>query len=272
MHMRPSRVLQKLRSGGVVSCSKINFADPAVAEIGASAGLDCLWLDMEHGPSGLHDIGNQIRAAKNYNTDVIVRTARGSYSDLIRPLEADATGIMVPHVMSAEDALQIVQQTRFHPVGRRPLDGGGADGSYCGIPTDRYIEQANRERFVILQIEDPESIDELEAIASVDGYDMLFFGSGDYAHGLGIPGQFDDPRIEAARRQVAEVARQHGKYAGTVGSVDGLSSLIDQGYRFISVGADVVGLSSYLSSIASSFPAAPDNSGVITPGPYSGDA
>ncbi len=68
------------------------------------------------------------RAAKVFDVDAIVRVPRGSYSDMIRPLELDAAGIMVPHVMSAEDARQVVRWTRFAPVGLRPLDGGNADG------------------------------------------------------------------------------------------------------------------------------------------------
>jgi 4-hydroxy-2-oxoheptanedioate aldolase len=268
--MRPSRVLRKLHSGGVVSCSKINLADPAVVQIAASVGLDCLWVDMEHGPSTLHDIGNQIRAAKVHDTDVLVRTSRGSYSNLIRPLEADAAGIMVPHVMSAEDAYEIVQQTRFHPLGRRPLDGGGADGAYCRIPTEEYVEQANRERFVVLQIEDPEPLEELDEIAETQGFDMLFFGPGDFTHRLGIPGRFDDPRVGAARKRIAEVAQKHGKFAGTVGSVDSISELIGQGYRFISVGADVVGLMSYLYTVADSFPDSPGSDAGSDLGLYSG--
>ena len=130
LEMRPSRTLAKLRSGGVASCCfKLNLADARAAEIAAMAGFDCLWTDREHVPNDLSAVEKIIWAAKAHNADVIVRVPRGSYSDYIRPLELDAAGIMVPHIMSLADAQNVVRMTRFHPVGRRPVDGGNADGA-----------------------------------------------------------------------------------------------------------------------------------------------
>ena len=73
MQMRPSHVLAKLRSGGIVSCMKFNLADPRAVDLAGHCGFDCLWLDMEHVPNDLGDIGNQVRAAKAHDVDVIVR-------------------------------------------------------------------------------------------------------------------------------------------------------------------------------------------------------
>ncbi len=251
--LRPSRVLKKLRAGEVASCIKINLADTRVVSIAAMCGFDCVWLDMEHVPNSIQAIEHQILAAKAHDVDTLVRTRRGSYSDLILPLEMDAAGIMVPHVMSAEDAKRVAWQTRFHPIGRRALDGGNADGAYCGTTTQDYIAHANSQRFVIIQIEDPEPLEELEAIAAVPGIDMLFFGPGDFSQGIGRPGQFDDPRIAQARQRIAEAARKHGKIAGTVGSIQSLPGLIAMGYHFVSVGADVVGLREYFGAITAAF-------------------
>jgi len=253
INMRPSRVLAKLRAGGVASCTKINLLDSRVVEIAAMAGFDCVWSDMEHVPNDWSAIEKQILAAKVYDTDVVVRVARGGYSDYIRPFEMDATGIMVPHIMSLKDAKDVVRMTRFHPIGRRPVDGGNADGAYCLIDFKDYLQQANHERFVIVQIEDPEPLDELEEIAALDGIDMLFFGPGDFSQGIGAPGEWDHPLIESTRKRIAEVAIAHNKFAGTVGSVDNMENLINMGYRFISIGADVISLTGYFRNIVSEF-------------------
>jgi 4-hydroxy-2-oxoheptanedioate aldolase len=250
MQMQRSKVLEKLRAGEFVGCVKMNLADPRVADIAGLVGLECLWLGMEHTPNTLEQIEHCIRAAKMHDMDTLVRVERGSYSDLVRPLEMDATGIMVPHVMSAADARAIVRQTRFHPIGRRPIDGGNSDGAYCMIPVADYLRQANEQRFLVLQIEDPETMDELDEIAGLEGVDMLFFGPGDYSHGLGIPGQMDDPRIDQARRAVADAARRHGKYAGTTGRLKGLDHLREIGYQFVALGADVLALTDYFGRIA----------------------
>ena len=103
----------------------------------------------------------------------------------------DASGIMVPHIMSLEDAKRVVWMTRFHPIGRRPVDGGNADGAYCAVDFVQYLQEANENRFLCVQIEDPEPLDELEAIVKLDGIDIVFFGPGDFSHGIGAPGQFD---------------------------------------------------------------------------------
>jgi 4-hydroxy-2-oxoheptanedioate aldolase len=261
MQMRPSRVLKKLRAGRVATCFKLNLADARVAEIAALAGFDCLWTDLEHVPNDLSVIEKIIWAAKSRDADVLVRVSRGGYSDYIRPLELDAAGIMVPHCMSLADAREVVRMTRFHPQGRRPVDGGNADGAYCGIDFNRYLEQANEQRMIVVQIEDPEPLEELDAIAALPGIDMLFFGPGDFSHAIGAPGVWDHPRLIEARRRVAEAAVAAGKFAGTVGSAANLDELVSLGYRFISIGADVVGLAQYCNAIMQAFGATQESSG-----------
>jgi 4-hydroxy-2-oxoheptanedioate aldolase len=250
--MRRSRVLEILRSGKVATCFKMNLADSRVSEIASMCGFDCIWLDQEHIGLDWSLMASGIWAAKTNDADVMVRVARGSYSDYIRPLEMDATGILVPHVMNLEDAKKVVHMTRFHPVGRRPVDGGNADGGYTDMDFNKYLKQANEQRFVILQIEDPEPLEDLEAIAELEGYDMLFFGPGDFSHGIGAPGQWDHPLLTETRKRVADVANKYGKFAATVGSPENYKELVDMGYRFINLGADVVGLLNYCKAIVGS--------------------
>lgn len=247
--MRKSRVLKKLREGKVATSIKLNMADPRVAEIAAMCGFDCIWIDLEHVPNDMSTIENVVRAAKVYDTDVLTRVSKGCYSDFIRPLEADSTGIMVPHIMSLEEAKKIVYFTKFHPIGRRPIDGGNADGAYCLIDAKKYMEDANNERFTVIQIEDPEPLDELEEICALPGIDMIFFGPADFSQGIGYPSQMGHEKVLETRREVARIARKHGKFAGTVGSKDNQDMLIDMGYQFINLGSDVRALANYFSDI-----------------------
>ena len=240
MNMRESRVLRRMRAGEVAVSVKLNLSDARNAELAAMSGVDCVWLDMEHVPNNWSDIENAVRAAKIYDCDSLTRVAKGCYSDLIRPFEADSTGIMVPHLMSLEEAKKIVYYTKFHPVGRRPIDGGNADGKFCLVDANEYMRQANEQRFVVVQIEDPEPLAELEEICALPGLDMIFFGPGDFSQGMGIPNQFGHPLIDENRRRIAECARRHGKFAGTVGGPGNFDQLVEMGYNFINVGADVV--------------------------------
>ena len=251
MNMRKSRVLRKIRSGDTAFSFKLNLGDVRAAEIAAMSGIDCLWTDMEHVPNDYQAIENIVRAAKIYDVDVLTRVKRGSYSDRINPLEAESTGIMGPHLMSLAEAREVVYYTKFHPIGRRPIDGGNADGNYCLTDANEYIAQANRERFNVVQIEDPEPLGELEEICALEGIDMIFFGPADFSQGIGRPNAFADPELLRVRELVASTARKHGKMAGTVGGVGNYKMLESLGYNFINLGADVIGLSKYYGNIIS---------------------
>ncbi len=248
--MKPSRVLQKMRAGKIATCTKVNLDSSRAVEIAAMSGFDCIWLCTEHCPSDWALLERQVLAAKSHGCDSMIRVSRGSYSDYVRPFEMDCSGIMVPHVMSLADARNVVRITKFHPVGRRPIDGGNADGEFTRTGMLDYMEQANRDRFVAIQIEDPEPLDELEEIAALDGIDMLFFGPADFSQGIGAPGQWDHPLIAETRKRVAELARKNGKFAGTPGSPANLRELVDMGYTFIPMGADVLALVPYWRDIA----------------------
>lgn len=242
-----------LRAGNAASCLKVNLGDGQAAEIAAMCGFDCLWIDQEHLAQDWSVLNAQIWAAKSHNVDVMVRVPRGSYSGYVKPLEMDAAGILVPHVMNLEDARRVVQMTRFHPVGRRAIDGGSADGAYTNMDLQAYMHDSNRQKFVVLQIEDPEVLPDIEAIAALEGVDMLFFGPGDFSQAIGHPGEWDHPQLLEARKLVAQVANKYGKFAATSGGIDSLDSFLAMGYTFVNVGADVVGLSQYCKNLVDRF-------------------
>jgi 4-hydroxy-2-oxoheptanedioate aldolase len=245
MKFRPSRVLSLIRQGQLATSFKVNLNDPRVIEVAGLSGCDAVWICQEHVPNDLANLEHQIRAARLHNMDSLVRVAKGSYSDYVRPLEADATGIIVPHVGSAEEARQIVEWVRFHPIGKRALDGGNTDGQYCLVPLTDYLRHANEERVVIFQIESPEALAKVEEIAAVPGFNGIMFGPGDFSHRIGRPGQIDDPEVVAARKHVGKVARKHGKFVMSSGLFAPLADLVAEGHQVFNVGADVLALGAY---------------------------
>ena len=249
MPYRKNRIIEKLKRDELVTSLKINCSDSIPVEIACMCGTDCIWLDMEHCAADYNEIGKQILAAKAHGAEVIVRTPRGAYSNVTRPLELDASGVMVPHVMGLEDAKQVVYYTKFHPIGRRPIDGGNADGKYGLLSVEDYIRYSNEEKLTIIQIEDIEALEQVEEIAKLDGIDMLFFGPADFSQSIGEPTNIGNERTLAAKRKVAEVARANGKFAGTVGDPSNVKQLYDMGYRFINLGADVDGLCMYFADV-----------------------
>lgn len=255
MNLRSSRILRELRAGKRPTCFKLNLGDPRVIELCGLAGASAVWLCNEHVSNDWFNLENQIRAAKLYDVDTIVRVEKGSYSDYVKPFEADATAIMVPHVRTAEEARQIVQMARFHPLGRRAVDGGNPDGCYCQIPVADYMAHSNSERLLIFQIESPEALENVEAIAAVPGYEMLLFGPGDFSHLIGKPGQTDAPEVVAARKRVGAAGRKHGKYVVAPGMMAPRAVLEAEGYHVFTLGADVLGLNDYFKAKLKAFAA-----------------
>lgn len=251
--MRESRVLRTIREGKVARVLKLNTNDTKVAEIFAMAQPDAIWLCNEHCSGSFESMENQIRAAKTHDVDAIVRVARGSYSDYIRPLEMDASGLIVPHIMNLGDATDVRNMTKFAPLGRRPVDGGNNDARFSRVELSDYLETANRDRYVMYQIEDPEVMDDLDEIAALEGVDALFFGPGDMSVALGIPGQLDHPDIVKMRQQVATAARKNNKIAATVSGPATVKEYVDTGYNLLNIGADVLALTYYADHMLSAF-------------------
>lgn len=252
-HMRPSRILRTIADGKVAKVLKMNTADATVAECFAQSGIDALWLCQEHVPTSHAEIQHIVRTAKIHDVDTLVRVARGGYSDYIRPLEVDATGLVVPHVMDSADAATVRDMTKFAPIGRRALDGGNADGGFTRVELLDYLKTANEQRVILHQVEDPSALDDIEAMAALPGVDGLFFGPGDFSVAIGQPGEIMGGEVQAARVKVAEVARRHGKIAATVGGPAMIGDLAAMGYNLLSVGADVVALNAYADSAVKAF-------------------
>lgn len=253
MKLRPSRILRELRAGQNSTLFKLNLNDPRVVELAGLSGASGVWLCNEHVPNDWMNLEHQIRAAKLHDLDTIVRVSKGSYSEYNKPFECDATGIMVPHIRNADEAREVVEMVRCHPLGSKPLDAGNMDGAFCQASLADYVKHCNEEKFVILQIESPEALEQVEAIAAVPGYDMLLFGAGDYSHRAGVLGQATCDAVVAARRRVHAAALANGKYAAAASLFGQKEMLIEEGVRVFCLGADVIEVGKAFNSAVAAF-------------------
>lgn len=239
--MRPSRVKAKLRKNEPVLMTALHLLDPQVFEMVSLLGFDGIWLDLEHHPTSVESAATLVRAARVGGTDVMIRPAKGEFMRLGRMLEIGAHGIMYPRCSGADEAREVVKWSKFAPVGQRGFDGGNPDMPYCSMATPDYIQTANEETFVVIQLEDQSAVDQALEIASVPGVDVLFFGPSDFTILSGIPGQFDHPLVEQAIQKVAAAAKKAGKAWGMPSwSVEMTQKLMGQGARFLAHGCDIV--------------------------------
>ncbi|MEW4563222.1 aldolase/citrate lyase family protein [Bremerella sp. JC770] len=239
--MSKSKVLANLRRHEPSLGVALHINSPDVFEMTSQLGFDAIWLDMEHHATGLESAVNLIRAARIGGADVVVRPGKGEFMRLGRMLEAGAKGIMYPRCSSAEEAREVVQWAKFAPVGKRGCDASGPDANFMLTPLDTYLEQANEETFLIIQIEDPQALDHVDEIAAVEGVDMLMLGPGDFSILSGFPGQFDHPRLLAAHEKVIAAAENMGKrWAATCGSIAQAKEYVQRGAGLVFHGCDLV--------------------------------
>lgn len=239
--MRFSRVKAKLRGGDPALITCCHFIDPSVYELVSLMGFDGIWLDLEHHATSDETAATLMRATRVGASDVIARPAKGEFMRMGRLLEAGAQGIMYPRCESAEEAAELVRWAKFAPQGERGVDGANGDNPYCAMPMPPYLKAANEHTLLIAQLESPTALDQAEAIAKVEGIDVLMLGPGDLSVIAGIPYQFDHPLIVDAYRRVAAAAKSAGKWWGTVsGSPEHTRKLLDLGARFICHGCDLI--------------------------------
>jgi 4-hydroxy-2-oxoheptanedioate aldolase len=237
--VRSSKVLKKLRQGETVFCLKSIYAEPDICEMMGYLGTDVIWICNEHIGINPEKLKNVIRAGRAGDVDIMVRRAFGNYDDLLQPLEMGAAGLMIPHCTSAEMVREIIHHTKFHPIGKRGVDGVSGDSFFGTVPVDEYMRRANEETFVMVQIEDAEAVDEIEKIAEIEGVDIIFIGPADLSHSLGVPGDFKNGKVREAISRAIKACNANGKWCGTSGlDSDYMRELIAEGVRFLTVGSD----------------------------------
>lgn len=238
---RPSRVLTNLRQGLPTLGIALHLNDPSLYEMASLMGFDAIWLDLEHHGHSVESAGSLMRGARVGGCDVVARPGKGEFMRMGRMLEAGASGIMYPRCDSAAEAAEVVKWAKFAPIGKRGFDGSGPDVPFLLTSMKDYLPRANQETFVIIQIEEPHALDEVDAIFAVPGVDFVMLGPADFSVLTGIPGEFGHPSIRSAIERIATAARKAGKsWAATCGSLEIARQYIEMGARLVFHGCDLV--------------------------------
>jgi 2-keto-3-deoxy-L-rhamnonate aldolase RhmA len=194
--MRKSKVLTKLRQGQPARLAMLGHFIPPFIAYAAHEGYDGIWLDLEHRAMEQREVQALLALFHHYDIDCMLRPATREKALLYRYLEDGATGLIVPHVSDAETAHDLVNKVRYPPIEDRGLAGIGLDANY-GLDSD-VVQHANSETFLFVQIETVEAVNNLEAIATVEGIDGLYIGPAD----LGLRMSFEP---DATRKNMSEV-------------------------------------------------------------------
>jgi 4-hydroxy-2-oxoheptanedioate aldolase len=213
--LRANSIKAKLASQDCVFGTFCGISSPTVMEILGLAGFDFAVIDREHGTFTLGETENLIRAAASTSISPMVRVGGADPTSVRQPLDMGAAGIHVPQIESAAMAADVVRAALFHPRGERGLQPWVRNASYGVQPLAEYLADKNEDTCLVLHLEGHLALKELDAILSVDGYDVLFIGPYDLSHSLGIPGEVNHPKVRETMHRIVEETRRAGKYAGT---------------------------------------------------------
>ena len=233
---------EALRGDRLVLClALLNSRTPDVPAIAAACGYDAVYVDLEHTSTSLETAAMLCASAAGAGIAGMVRVPSQDPSTIARALDNGATGIIVPHINSKAEAEAAVDAARFPPIGHRSISGPNVVSGYDPRPASELTSVLEQSTVVAVMIETPAAVEASEAIASVEGIDMILLGPSDLTAEMGIHGQYENEHFHRAVESVAAACRSHGVALGMAGikSVDLLNRFVGLGLRFISAGTDI---------------------------------
>ncbi|MGC9522677.1 MAG: HpcH/HpaI aldolase family protein [Anaerolineae bacterium] len=234
-------VKAKLARGEATVGTWTMIGHPSVAEILARAGFDWVVLDIEHGMPDWPRALGQIQAVQGQACAALCRLPVNAPEHFKWALDLGAEGVMVPFVQTAEDAAGAVAAAKYPPEGMRGV--GVCRAHQYGAAFQEYVDTANEQTLVILQIEHIEAVHNIEAICAVPGVDVVFVGPYDLSGSMDLMGQVHHPDVEEAVDHVLHVAQAAGVAPGLLIAEPRpgeLKAKIDEGFRFIAAGLDTL--------------------------------
>lgn len=235
--MSPSTFARRLRDGQPLLTSFIKTPSHAVVEIAGDAGLDAVVLDAEHAPFDAGSLDTALLACRAASVGGLVRVADPRPATLQQALDLGADGLVLPHIVSAEQARQVLAATRYRD-GCRGFSNSPRAGGYGRASLAEHLAAEDGRHAMVAQIEDRDALDNLDAIAAVAEIDCLLVGRADLSVSLGAS-SLDDPRVEDATLRAIDAARSAGKAAGIfVASLDDLDRFADRGVTLFILGSD----------------------------------
>lgn len=233
----------------------VGLADPYCAEICAGAGFDWLLIDGEHAPNDIRSTLAQLQATAAYPVHPIVRPVIGETWMIKQYLDLGVQTLLVPMVETAEQARQLVAATRYPPQGIRGVGSALARASrWNGIPN--YLQGANDEICLLLQVESKAALENIDEIAATDGVDGVFIGPADLSASLGHLGNPGHPEVSSAIEDAIARITGAGKAAGILSADEKLAHhYLDLGCTFVAVGVDTSLFGRAVRNLASKFKA-----------------
>ncbi|MCE8520966.1 HpcH/HpaI aldolase/citrate lyase family protein [Ruegeria pomeroyi] len=218
----------------------MSFAEPSVAEIMGTCGFDWLVVDGEHAPNDIRSIRDQLTALAASPSHPVVRVPVGEDWIIKQVLDAGAQTVLVPIVESADQARQLVRACRYPPTGVRGVGATAARATRFGGVSE-YIQTADQEICLLVQVENRAGMAALDDILTVEGVDGVFIGPADLSTDMGFQGNSAAPEVRAVIADAMTRIRAAGKAPGILGTnEEATQAYQEMGAQFLAVGLDVM--------------------------------
>ena len=238
MNLPVNQFKRALGSGRTIFGAWLGSGAASTAEAMGCAGFDFLVVDMEHTPVDAPQLIELLRAVEGTPAPAVVRMPWNDMVMVKRALDAGAQTVMLPFVQNAEEARRAVAYTRYPPDGVRGVAGSHRASRYATVPN--YLQNANAEICVIVQIETLAALEQLPQIAAVPGVDSIFIGPSDLSASMGLLGDIGNAAVQEKLKQGAKLCRQCGKPSGIIGvNPELVGKFADYGYNWIAIGSDM---------------------------------
>ena len=214
----------------------LGMGAPMAAEIAAVGGVDWVLLDLEHGGAGEDLVGPTVVAGMAYGIPTLVRVESMERIRIGRALDSGASGVMIPRIETPEQVSAVVKHMSYPPFGDRGVATYNRSAKW-GRDLSGLTQKSKAA--CIIQIETLKALENVEAIAKIDGADLLFVGPLDLSFALGVPRDFKSPKFLEATAKVVAAAKANNKVAGILAAdATAAQTFIDQGFKFIAIGSD----------------------------------
>ena len=232
------RMREKLRAGTIVLGAGISLSDPTVTEAIAPS-VDFVWIDLEHNAMTVEKMLGHLIAARAGGCASIVRIPTNDVGWIKRVIDSGAEGIILPRAYSAKEVADFVSACRYPPMGTRGF-GPRRPMQYGRLEQQAYLQQANRDLFVIAQVETVELVKEIDEVLRLEGLDSLVLGPQDLSGSMGRLGDTTHPDVVQTMKLLASKAKAAGKFIGSgLGANPKFAKLlIDCGVQWLQAGND----------------------------------
>jgi len=236
--IKENKLKKIIKNGGFVLGTFVKFNDPSIAEILGLVGYDFFVLDNEHVTMNRESMVEIIRGANTTDIVPIVRVRKNEDVEVLQALDSGAMGVQVPNVDTPEEASNLVQYSKYTPVGSRGFSPSVRAAHYGQMDKIEYVKFANENTLIVSHCETVTCVENLDEILKIPEIDVIFIGPMDLSQSLGVIGQATHPKVVKTIETVIKKVKASGKAVGIVSTAEKAKDYIAKGVQYLLVGTD----------------------------------